>query len=748
MHPFITPRRLALRPHHTFLFHKVPHPASPPSFTSARCGGVLLTALALSVACSAAGTAPPDTDWATYLGDKHRSLYSPLRQIDRSNVAQLQVAWTYDTGEKGEYQANNLIIAGVLYTATPGRRVIALDAATGRELWQWDPAKERPGAGGRRQRGLVYWKNDDGAEARLFTAAGNHLFALDPKTGRLIPGFADRGALHLGAGLGTDGTARVGLNTPGVIFKDTLIIGGFGGPGAVRAFDVRTGAQRWIFHLIPRPGEVGYETWPPEAYKTATGVMPWSGQALDEKRGLLYVATKTAEPDFYGGARHGQNLFANSLVALDAATGKRRWHYQIVHHDLLDRDLPCAPVLLTVTHGGKRIDAVAQGTKQGFLFVFDRETGAPLWPIEEKPVPASTLTGEKAWPTQPFPTRPAPLTRQHYTEADVSTISPEARALTIDRIRLSPNFGPFPAPSLKESIMFPGFDGGMEWGGAAADPDGVYYVNVNEIPWILQMVETRRPDGTPLPRGERDYLTHCAACHGLDRAGFPLAGFPSLIDVAQRRTPEEVARITQNGFGRMPAFDRIPAAQREAILAYVFGRTEPVTQRPDEAAPAKPASKSAGEAAAASAKTQPYAFGGFRRWTDSAGYPAIAPPWGTLNAVDLNTGELKWKVPLGEYPELTARGLPPTGTENYGGPVATAGGLLFIGASADETFRAFDRDTGRMLWQAPLPFSGNATPSTYAAGGRQYVVISAGGGKSGRPAGGSIVAFALPKSDP
>jgi quinoprotein glucose dehydrogenase len=325
--------------------------------------------------------------------------------------------------------------------------------------------------------------------------------------------------------------------------------------------------------------------------------------------------------------------------------------------------------------------------------------------------------------------------RQRYTEDDVSPISPEALALTTDRIKLSPNFGPFPAPSLKETIMFPGFDGGMEWGGGAADPDGVYYVNINEIPWILQMVETRRADGTPLPRGERDYLVHCAACHGLDRAGFPLAGFPSLIDVDQRRTPLEITQITRTGFGRMPAFDRLSDPQREAIIDYVLGKTaENTTGRPDEKAMASAAGK----------KALPYAFGGFRRWADQAGYPAIKPPWGTLNAVDLNTGELKWKVPLGEYRELSARGIPPTGTENYGGPVVTAGGVLFIAASADETIRAFDKATGAILWQAPLPFSGNATPSTYMVDGRQYLVISAGGGKSGRAAGGALVAFALP----
>jgi len=694
-------------------------------------------ASALALVSGSKAAAPVNLDWPAYLGDKGRSLYSPLTQINRSNVAQLKVAWTYDTGDKGEYQANNLIVDGVLYTASPTRKVIALDAATGRELWKWDARSERPGGAANRQRGLVFWQNETNGEQRLFTGVGNYLYALDAKSGQVIRSFGTNGSIHLGTGLDVEGTPGVGLNTPGVTYKDLLIIGGLGGPGAVRAFDVRTGLRRWIFHLIPRPGELGYDTWPAEAYKTATGLMPWSGQSLDEKRGIVYIPSKTAEPDFYGGNRHGANLFANSLVALDASTGKRLWHYQIVHHDLLDRDLPCPPVLLTVTHGGKRIDAVAQGTKQGLLFVFDRVTGAPLWPIEEKPVPKSELRGEQSWPTQPFPAKPAPLMRQFYTEADASNISPQAYTNTLERIRLSPNFGPFPTPSLKETIMFPGFDGGMEWGGGAADPDGIYYVNVNEIPWVMQMVETRRSDGTPVPSGERDYMGFCAPCHGLDRAGNPLGGFPSLIDVGARKPREQLALITRQGFGRMPAFDSLSDAQRNGVLDYVLGATQPSASRPEvgNVAPNPPAMNT----------TPPYAFSGFRRWTDAEGYPAIKPPWGTLNAVDLNTGEIKWKVPLGEYPKLKARGIPPTGTENYGGPVVTAGGLIFIGATADETFRAFDKQTGAILWQAALPFGGNASPSTYMINGRQFVVISAGGAKSGRPAGGSIVAFALPE---
>ena len=683
-------------------------------------------------------TMAAEADWPTYLGAKERNLYSPLNQINRANVSQLKVAWTYDTGDKGEYQANNLIINGVLYTASPTRKVIALDAATGKELWKWEPAKERSGAGRSRQRGLVYWQDAKTGEGRLFTGVNNYLFALDAKTGQVIRSFGENGSLHLGAGL-VEGPNQpnVGLNTPGVIYQDMLIYGGIGGPGALRAIDVRTGAQRWVFHLIPRPGEVGYETWPKEAYKTATGLMPWCGQALDEQRGIVYIATKTAEPDFYGGERHGMNLFANCIVALEAKTGKRLWHFQIVHHDLLDKDLPCPPVLLTVTHKGKKIDAVAQGTKHGYLFVFNRVTGEPLWPIEERPVPKSDLRGEQAWPTQPFPTKPAPLMRQRYTEADVSNISPEAQQATLDRIKASPNFGPFPAPSLNETVMFPGFDGGMEWGGGAADPGGIYYVNVNEMPWLVQMVETRRADGKPLVPGERDYMVYCGPCHGLDRKGNIPGGFPSLIDVEKRKTRLEIETITRQGGGRMPAFDMIPEGARAAILDYVRNEnTISAGGRPDEAN---------NNSNAAANKAPSYAFAGFRRYLDKEGYPAIKPPWGTLNAVDLNTGEIKWKVPLGEYEKLTARGIPPTGTENYGGPVVTAGGLIFIGATADETFRAFDKDTGKVLWQSKLPFGGNATPSTYTVKGKQYVVISAGGGKSGRPSGGSIVAFTLPE---
>ncbi len=666
-------------------------------------------------------------DWAHYLGHPTSNQYSTLDQINRDNVGKLEVAWTYVTGDRAMYQANNLVVDGILYTVTPNSRVIALDGASGEALWTFDPDSVHEELANNNERGLMFWR--DGEKGRILTMKGSYLYTLDAITGKRVTSFGKDGWIHLGEDLDVEYTPNAFLKTPGHIYKDMFIIGtnvAESVPGAVRAFDVRTGERRWIFHTLPRPGEIGSETWPEDYLEKTGGASDWSGLAIDGERGIVYLSTETAGPDFYGGERFGENLFANSVVALDANTGERLWHQQLVHHDLWDLDLPQPPTLLTVNHEGEKRDIVAQGTKMGLLFVFDRVTGEPLWPIEERPAPVSRIPGVKAWPTQPFPSKPPPLVRQKYTEDDVSTISPRAELMTREVLSQSGNFGPYPPPSLEQVVMFPGYDGGMEWGGAAADPDGILYVNVSEMPWFYQLIPTRQTDGAPLSSGELLYRANCASCHGLDRTGNLAGGFPALSGVSERLTRELVMQFIVKGGGRMPTFDRLKEDDRNAIVDFLFGIETPVSRR------------------VAADDIPPYVFRGFQRWFDDEGYPAIKPPWGTLNAVDLNTGDIKWKVPLGEFEELTKRGIPITGTENYGGPVVTAGGLVFIGATSDSKFRVFDRETGKTLWEHDLPFDGNATPSTYLENGKQYVVISCGGAKKKPVHGGTVVAFALP----
>jgi len=689
--------------------------------------GLPLVALSLIPACRKADPDAAGEDWAYYLGHPSSSQYSTLEQINKSNVGELEIAWAFDTGDRDMYQTNNLVVDGILYTATPASRVIALDAATGEPVWTFDPETIHENLSDGDQRGLMFWR--DGEEGRLLTMKGSYLFSLDSRTGRLVTSFGTDGWIHLGENLDVDGTPKVYLNTPGYVYRDKIIIGANVAesvPGAVRAFDARTGEREWIFHTLPRPGELGSETWPEGYFDKTGGASDWSGLAIDTERGIVYLSTETAGPDFYGGERYGENLFANSVVALNADTGERLWHQQLVHHDLWDLDLPQPPTLLSVTHKGEKRDVVAQGTKMGLLFVFDRVTGEPLWPIEERPSEESRIPGFKSWPTQPFPTKPPPLMRQRYTENDYSTISPRAELMTREVLAQSGNFGPYPPPSLEQIIMFPGYDGGMEWGGSASDPDGILYVNVNELPWFYQLIPTRQNDGKPLSSGELLYRANCASCHGLDRVGNPDGGFPGLVDVGERLTREVVTHFITNGGGRMPAFDRLSAKDQKDIVDFLYGIETPPSRR------------------TARKDIPPYVFRGFQRWFDDEGYPAIKPPWGTLNAVDLNTGTIKWKTPLGEVEELTKRGIPITGTENYGGPVVTAGGLIFIGATNDGKMRAFDKDTGEMLWEHDLPYDGNATPSVYSVDGKQYIVISCGGAKKSREHGGSLVAFSLP----
>jgi len=687
--------------------------------------------LLFAAGCASQG---PDTDWRVTGGDPGNTRFSPLDQINTTNVARLRVAWVYHTGDlapdqHGEIQATPIVVDGVLYATTPALAAIALRAASGTLLWRFDP---RTTHDARRtdfshvNRGVVYWA--DSRDRRIFFTAGRKLYGLDARTGRPIPTFGDSGSVDLAAGLSRAiGDAYLVATSPGAIYQDLLIQGIRVGeeegsaPGDLRAYDVHTGAIRWTFHTIPHPGEFGYETWPAGAWQTAGGANSWAGLSLDTARGIVYVPTGSATPDFYGGARIGANLFANSLLALDAATGKRLWHFQTVHHDLWDRDLPAAPNFVTVTRGGLRVDAVAQIAKSGFVFLFDRQSGKTLFDVAEHAVPASDLRGERAWPTQPFPLKPAPFARQTITAAGVTEQQQRFRTLR------STFFAP---PSRRGSIVLPGFDGGGEWGGAAVDPEtATLYVNGSDVPWIATMREPAQlPPNPGAPRpGPAVYAAACAACHGADRGGRDRA--PSLIGLSGRLSQRDVRLILDWGRGFMPSFASLPLVDKAALLEYL-GYAVAAADTAGWRSPRKAAS--------------PYEFVGYERWRDTSGYPAIRPPWGTLSAIDLNTGEYRWRIPLGEFAALTARGMPITGTEQYGGPIATRGGLLFIAATQDAKFRAFDRNTGRLLWEATLPAPGYATPCTFAVGGKQFVVVAAGGGKLGSKSSDTYVAYSLP----
>ena len=690
--------------------------------------------------------AATNRDWPEYLGDKARSHYSPLKQVDSRNVARLQVAWTYHAGDArkdnlSQIQCNPIIIDGVLYGTTPQLKLVALDAATGKPIWRYDPfAGSAKGGGVGVNRGVVYWA--DGEDRRILYSADRFLFAVNARTGQPVSGFGTKGHVDIKEGLGRDVSRLYVVSTsPGVIFSDLLLLPlrvGEGpapaAPGHLRAYDVRTGKIVWTFHTIPYPGEPGYETWPPDAWTYVGGVNCWTGMALDERRGVVYVPTGSAAFDFWGGNRIGQDLYANCLLALDAGTGKRLWHFQCVHHDVWDRDLPAPPTLLTVKHNGRNVDAVAQITKSGHVFVFNRETGEPLFPIQERQAPSSDLPGESTWPTQPLPVKPAPFARQLFTYDEITDISPASHREVLERFeRVHPHV-PFAPPSTLGTIVFPGFDGGGEWGGAAADPDGVLYVNGNEMPWILNMIPAQSGPNAPAAKGERVFVQICAPCHGPERKGNPAQNVPSLLEVGKKLSLDDIVRLLGTGRGMMPSFGFLSEPQKQSLAGFILGRSPPeeTTSRGGEVA---------GDEVLGGI---PYTFTGYNRWLDTNGYPAVKPPWGTLNAIDLNTGEFRWRTPLGEDPALTAKGIPATGLENYGGPLVTAGGLVFIGASKDEMFRAFDRQTGRILWQTKLPAGGYATPATYFLNGRQYVVIACGGGKMGTKSGDAYVAFALP----
>jgi quinoprotein glucose dehydrogenase len=844
------------------------------------------------------GTAQ-SADWAAYNGGLNGDHYARVSQVTRTNVKQLRQAWVYDTGEPGGIQTNPLIIGGTLYGYTPTQKVIALDAATGKLKWKFDSGinANQP------VRGLSYWT--DGKESRLLAGVMNFLYCLDPATGRPIAGFGENGRIDLRKGLREPWVDQsIALTSPGVLYKDLIIVGGRNPethpapPGDIRAFDVHTGALRWAFHTIPHPGEPGYETWPKDAWKTAGSANNWAGMTLDEQRGILFVPTGSAVMDFYGGDRIGNDLYANCLLALDAATGKLLWHFQGVHHDMWDRDFPSPPALFTVKKNGKTIEAIAQPTKQGWLYVFDRATGKPLFPVSEKPYPASTVPGEVAAKTQPLPEWPKPYARQNLTEDVLTTRTPEAHAWAVQQLRdiqAGGQFLPFLSGG-KQTAILPGFDGGAEWGGPAIDPvRNVIYINANEMAWLggllpvhksssegekvysdqcavchgvdrtgsppdfpsLVDVTKRMPEakiastiqggtgrmpGFPdvagqhlsdliaylrsappagaakesAQQGEKVYTDQCAACHGADRAGSP-PDIPSLADVMKRMSEDKIVKIIQVGTDKMPGFSDVAGQQLKDLLAYLHSSSQPEDKKEMQSSAAKPHEEDpagakvyarrcaichgdqrqgnlpgfpplvnigarldaqrvadlvhngkgrmpgqpavqgtdlsallryldVSEGQTADAVEAEYTFTGYKKFLDPDGYPAIAPPWGTLSAIDLNTGNYLWKINLGEFPELAAKGMKDTGSENYGGPILTATGVLFIGATThDRKFRAFDSSTGHLLWETTLPYLGNATPATYMVNGKQYVVIGASGARDPKtPQGSAYVAFSLP----
>ena len=679
-------------------------------------------------------TIPEYKTWSSYLGGSDRNHYTTLSQITPENLDHLKVAWTYSAPDSGQMQMNPIIIDTLVYGVTAALRAFAVHAETGKEIWRFGDSLK---VGHSTSRGVSYWAKGD--DKRIFYTAGSNLYALNAISGKQIDSFGNNGKIDLRSGLPDIAKEKfVVSTTPGTIYKNLIImplrlsedVGA--APGDIMAFNVLTGAVEWVFHTIPYPDEPGFETWENKvAYKNEIigAANNWAGMAIDEQSGILYVPTGSIAPDFYGGIRKGNNLYANCLLAIEAKTGKLLWHFQFTHHDLWDRDLPAPPNLITVSRDGKKIAAVAQITKQGYVFVFDRKTGEPLFDIVEKTVPPSTLAGEKASETQPFPSKPNPFARlsTDLTENDVSPYAENKAAL--GEVIKSADKRLYAPPGLDPVLLFPGYDGAAEWGGAGADPEeGILYVNANEMAWILQM-EIKKSINSNLPLGEQTFQKNCMACHQQDRNGIAASGIPSLIDIKSRLKKEEVSLQIFQGKNMMPGFPQIPEEEKEALIRFLYEEEvklqvaiDTVSQKHDPV---------------------PYKHLGYTKFLDSNGLPAISPPWGTLHAIDLNTGEYKWSIPFGETITLKEKGFPTTGSENYGGPVITQNGLLFIAATKDGYFRAFNKYTGEILWEYLLPAPAFATPATYQVNGKQYIVLACGGEKLGTIKGNQIIAFAL-----
>jgi quinoprotein glucose dehydrogenase len=700
----------------------------------------LISLLYLSLIFSGCNTPNKDNQkdseyktWSSYLGDPGRSHYSTLSQITPVNVKNLKVAWSYEAPDWGQMQMNPIVVDSMLYGVSAALRAFALNAETGKEIWRFGDSLQ---VWHSTSRGVSYWEN--GEDKRILYTVGPNLYALNALTGKPISSFGEDGKIDLHSGMPESAKDKFVIsNTPGTIYEDIIVMplrlseDAGAAPGNIMAFNVINGAVEWVFHTIPLPDEEGYETWEDKtAYKSEIvgAGNNWAGMAVDTKTGIIYVPTGSIAPDFYGGVREGSNLYANCLLALDAKTGKRIWHFQFTHHDIWDRDPPAPPNLLMIERNGKKVPAVAQVTKQGYVYVFDRKTGEPLFDIEEIAVPPSNLEGEKAWPTQPFPVKPKPFARlsTELTEDDVSPFAENPDSLR--QILKNADKRMYAPPSLDPVLLLPGYDGAAEWGGTAADPeDGIIYVNANEMAWILQM-QKNDSVATDMPLGERIYNQYCVTCHQADRKGIAASGYPSLLNLKITKTKDEVAQIITQGKGMMTGFPQLPKHEKEALIKFLFEESDKKEVSADAYPP--------------TSRALPYKHGGYHKFLDENGLPAISPPWGTMHAIDLNTGDYIWSIPFGNSPELGEKGNG-TGTENYGGAVVTENGLLFIGATRDGYFRAFDKSTGELLWEYKLPTAAFATPAMYEVNGKQYIAIACGGEKLGTEKGNRIVAFAL-----
>lgn len=716
--------------------------------------------LAIVSLCSCHTDIDEFNTWSVYKGDATSAGYSSLTQINTENVKELQTAWVFYPNDAIEIsrfeqsECNPIIIDTIMYITSARHRVYALNAVTGKKIWSYDPFDG--GKGGGVNRGVTYWQ--DGNDKRILFTAGNFLYALDAMSGIPIKKFGVVGKVNLNKGMrGDPNLISVVPTSPGIVYKDLLILGTevselYGAePGYERAYNIRTGELVWTFHTIPLPGEPGYETWPKDAWKYAGGANDWGGMSLDKKRGIVFLATGSPSYDHYGADRKGKNLFGNCVIALNAATGKLIWYYQTVHHDLWDYDLPAPPNLVTIERDGRKIDAVAQTSKLGFLYVLNRETGEPLFPIEEKAVPASDVPGEEVWPTQPIPLKPKPYSRQFMTKDDLSNFSEAAHDSLLKEFNNLRYEGLFTPPSLHGSFSLPATVGGSEWGGAAYDPvTNVLYVKSNEVPEISLLQKIDRDNKnlkglSDFDKGEKIYTTYCATCHGADRKGSGTSN-PSLISIQERMNRQNVLSTIRHGSGRMPSFANIMKGQEDAIIAFLFQQKK---ARPFKSEGnlleiernEKAIKKGLGQAKEDTA-TRFLNVTAYRAFRDKDGNPGIKPPWGTLNAINLNTGEYEWKITVGNIANLQKPGEPITGAQSMTGPIVTAGGLVFLSGMRDKKLTAFDKKTGRQLWEITLPGVATSNPCTYMCNGKQFIAVSVSG--NDEKIGSSVMSFALP----